>query len=160
MKNFCQALLATFLLPLFSFAQSNYKPGYVVTLKGDTLHGFIDYREWSSNPNSINFKTAIADNKAREFTPAEIGFFNISGLESYRRYEGPVSMDATDKDHLANAIDSSFRVEAVFFKELQKGKNLALYAYTDNLKSRFYVGEAPDYIPIELGYRFIVITAQ
>ncbi len=153
MKNFYQALLVAILLPLFSSAQSNYKPGYVVTLKGDTLHGFIDYREWNSNPNSINFKTVIADNKVREFTPAEIGFFNINGLESYRRYEGPISIDATDKDHLANAIDSSFRTETVFFKELQKGKNLALYAFTDNLKSRFYVGEAPDYTPTELGYR-------
>jgi hypothetical protein len=36
---------------------------------------------------------------------------------------------------------------------LQKGKNLSLYSYTDNLKSRFYVGEAPDYRPKELGYR-------
>lgn len=32
------------ILPAFSFAQSNYKAGYVVTTKGDTLRGFINYK--------------------------------------------------------------------------------------------------------------------
>jgi hypothetical protein len=36
---------------------------------------------------------------------------------------------------------------------LQQGKNIALYSYTDNLKTRFYVGEAPGYEPKELIYR-------
>jgi hypothetical protein len=45
MKFFYKVLLAVILLPAFSYAQSNYKPGYVVNLKGDTLRGFIDCRE-------------------------------------------------------------------------------------------------------------------
>jgi len=153
MNNFYKALLAAILLPSLSFAQSNYKPGYVVSLKGDTTRGFIDYREWSTNPNAISFKKALADNKAREFTPAEISFFTISGLESYRRYQGPISMDIVERDHLANTRDTSFRVDAVFFKELQRGKNLALYAYSDNVKVRFFIAEAPTYSPIELVFR-------
>jgi hypothetical protein len=141
------------MLPLFSLAQSNYKPGYVVTLKGDTLHGFIDYREWSSNPNSIDFKTITTDSKSQEFTPKEISYFTINGMESYQRYSGLISMDATDLDHLGYSRDTSTRMAAVFFRILQKGSNLALYSYTDNLKARFYIGESPDYSPVALGYR-------
>src|SRR5882757_9745214 len=116
MKNFYKALLAVFFLPLMAFSQSNYKPGYVVTLKGDTLHGFIDYREWNLTPTAINFKTAITDNKARKLTPEEINSFNINGLEAYERYTGTISMDATDERRINNGRDTSFRTETVFFK--------------------------------------------
>ncbi|WP_426670766.1 hypothetical protein ACPPVU_05945 [Mucilaginibacter sp. McL0603] len=153
MKSFYKALLVLSFLPLITFAQSNYKPGYVVTLKGDTLRGFIDYREWNTNPTSINFKTAIADTKPRTLTPEDVSFFDINGMETYRCYAGPISMDATDKDHLSASLDTNFRQETVFFRVLQKGNNLALYAYIDNLKARFYIGEGPDYSPTELIYR-------
>jgi len=46
MKHLVKLLLIFILLPFISTAQTNYKPGYVVTLTGDTLHGFIDYKEW------------------------------------------------------------------------------------------------------------------
>jgi len=99
MNFFYKVLLCVVLLPTLSYAQSNYKAGYVVDLKGDTLKGFIDYREWQSNPNSINFKTSIADAKPHQYTPADITFFSINKLEAYISYTGPVSMDATDVDH-------------------------------------------------------------
>ncbi|MDB5087204.1 MAG: hypothetical protein JWR09_1198 [Mucilaginibacter sp.] len=153
MKNFYLFLLAVFILPLFSFGQSNYKPGYVVTLTGDTVKGFIDYREWNSNPTSINFKTTVTDTKTHKYTPTEINFFTINGMEAYVRYSGPITMDATDINHLSTSRDTSFHEVIVFFKILQKGNNLALYSYTDDIKSRFFVGEAPGYIPKELVYR-------
>src|ERR1700743_524940 len=153
MKSFYKTLLVALLLPAASFAQSNYKPGYAVTLKGDTLKGLIDYREWNTNPSSINFKTTAADNKARELTPEDIKVFNINGLAIYQRYAGPISMDATDVDHIGSVRDTSTRMAIVFFKVLQKGTNVALYSYTDELKTRVYISETPDYIPQELVYR-------
>lgn len=153
MRNFYKVLLSTVLLPALSYAQSNYKPGYIVNLKGDTLKGFIDYREWHSNPTSINFKTTIDDAKPHQYTPAEVAFFAINKFETYVRYTGPVSMDAIDVGHMAYSRDTSMSIVTAFFKVLQKGKNLALYSYTDGLKSRFYIAEAPDYTIKELEYR-------
>lgn len=153
MKKFHNTLLAAILLPALSYAQSNYKPGYVVNLKGDTLKGFINYREWNSNPETIDFKTAANDRDSKKITSADISYFNVTGLEAYVRYSGPISMDATDRDHISTFRDTSFREATVFFKVLQKGNNLALYSYGDNLKQRFYIGEAPDYMPKELVYR-------
>ncbi|HTD41167.1 MAG TPA: hypothetical protein VK671_11140 [Mucilaginibacter sp.] len=153
MRKLYKVLLAAILLPVLSYAQSNYKPGYVVDLKGDTLKGFIDYREWGSNPDVIDFKTAVTDKESKRFSPSDINYFNIAGLDSYQRYVGLISMDATDKDHLGSFRDSTYKNAVVFIRILQKGKNLSLYSYTDDIKVRFYVGEAPDYMPKELIYR-------
>ncbi|HKB44178.1 MAG TPA: hypothetical protein VKC90_07305, partial [Chitinophagaceae bacterium] len=153
MKPFSNLLLALFLLPLFSFAQSNYKPGYLITLKGDTLHGFIDYQEWDSNPTAISFKTAINDRKAQSFTINNISFFNVDELATYQKYICSASMDETNTSRLSSGRDTSYKIDTVFLKILQKGKNVALYSYTDGLKTRLYVSEAPDYVPTELIYR-------
>jgi len=143
MRNLYKAILAVIVLPTLSYAQSNYKPGYVVDLKGDTLKGFIDYREWHSNPNSINFKTTIDDAKPHQYTLAEVAFFAINKFETYVRYTGPVSMDAIDVGHMAYSRDTSMSMVTAFFKVLQKGKNLALYSYTDGLKSVFILPRLP-----------------
>lgn len=147
MKFFFNALLAAVLLPTLSFAQSNYKPGYVINLKGDTLKGFINYQEWGANPDAIGFKSSLSDRDSKTLTPSDISYFNITGLDTYQRYSGPISMDATDKDHIGSFRDTTSKVAAVFLRAIQKGNNVALYAYTDGLKSRFFIGEAPDFHP-------------
>jgi hypothetical protein len=153
MKNLKKLLFALFLLPLFSIAQSNYRPGAVVNLKGDTIRGFIDYQEWESNPASISFKTTLNE-AIQHFTPAEISFFNIAQLEAYRSYNGRISMDITNVNHLSRGRDTSFTVANIFLKIEQDGKNLVLYSYTDNLKERFFVAEKTDNKPVELINRY------
>jgi hypothetical protein len=157
-KYLYKSLFLALILPLFSLAQSNYKPGYVVTLKGDTLHGFIDYREWNSNPVSINFKTTTADNKIRKFSSEAIDFFSIDGLEEYKQYSGPVSTDATDANHINEGIDSSFRTATIFLKVLQKGNKVSFFSYADDIKTRFYIKEGADPSPKELIYRLYFIA--
>jgi hypothetical protein len=153
MKNFYKVLLTVFLLsPLISSAQSNYKPGYVVTLKGDTLRGFINYRNWDGNPTAIKFKVSPKSN-IQKLSVHDINFFSVTNKAEYRRYAGPISRDPTNMEKIIYERDTSFRMDTVFLELLQKGKNIALYAYTDDLKTRFYVGENPDYTPNELVYR-------
>jgi len=152
MGYFYKTLLIILVLPVFSFAQSNFKPGYIVTLKGDTIRGLIDFREWSANPTSIDFKASPTD-KTQKYTDQELRYFDITGYESYVQYTGPISMDFTDLDHIGSARDTSQREATVFFKIMQKGNNVVLYSYTDDIKTRFYISEAPDYKPIPLVYR-------
>src|SRR5689334_16185743 len=109
MKNFYKALFCAVLLPALSFAQSNYKPGYVVNTKGDTLRGYINYREWGVNPDAIEFKSSLSDKDSKTFTPSDISCFNITGLDAYQHYSGLLSMDATDKDHLGSFRDTTYR---------------------------------------------------
>lgn len=68
-------------LPFILVAQGNYKHSYIVDDKGDTLHGFIVFREWISSPVFINFKTTTEEGQARKIGPSEITSFpgkNIS----------------------------------------------------------------------------------
>ncbi|MEO6980837.1 MAG: hypothetical protein ABI113_20750 [Mucilaginibacter sp.] len=151
MKIFYTFFSLVFLLPFFSSAQSNYKPGYVVNLKGDTLRGFIDYHEWNSNPGSFYFRKVLSE-KPQKYTSDEVQYFSVDGLAAYKRYAGPISTDVVNTDHLTTGKDTSFRLGVVFLKVLQKGKNITLYSYSDDFKTRYFVADAPDFNPAELIY--------
>ena len=160
MNSLKNVLFALLLLPLFSAAQSNYKPGYVVNLNGDTVKGFIDFRGWDSNPTDVSFKRDINDKEKKTYTLSDITQFGVTGLATYKKYVCSISMDATNSTHLGEGRDTSSKIETVFLKVLQTGKNLALYEYRDGLKTRFYIGEAPGYNPIELVYRLYYDTGS
>jgi len=156
MKAPVKLLFLMLVLPLFTTAQSNYRPGYVVTTKGDTVKGFIDYQTWDNNPSSISFKSTATDREKRAFSIRDMTSFSIDGLATYKKFVCFISTDITDPRHVIEGRDTSFRIDTVFLKVLQKGKNLALYSFTDILKTRFYIGEAPDYQPTELVYRLYI----
>ena len=61
MKPICWAILFFCLCPVIVFSQTNYKPGYVVNLNGDTLRGFVNYQQWDNNPRTIAFKYKVND---------------------------------------------------------------------------------------------------
>ncbi len=150
MKKHLLTLL--FFIPLLSIAQSNYKKGYVVNLKGDTLRGYIDYKEWEHNPRNIHFKDAL-NNKPRQLGTNDINYFEISGLEYYERYSLKISTDAVDLANAPNGIDTSSRTDTVFLKILEKGKHVTLYAFNDAIKNRFFIKEHDILVPQELIYR-------
>ncbi len=152
MKYF-QLLLIALFLPFFSKAQNNFQPGYVVTLKGDTIKGFIDYREWDKSPTTISFKDNVENHNIKQLTIKDINYFSVIGAESYQKFSGTISLNIIDNDYLGYESDTTYRVDTVFFKVLQKGNNIALYSYKDQIKTRFYLGENPDYTPKELIYR-------
>nr|WP_294940951.1 hypothetical protein [uncultured Mucilaginibacter sp.] len=139
MKKIILLLLPLFLLTTLSFAQSNFKPAYVVTLAGDTVKGEVDYQEWGSNPSGIRFRTA--DNKTHNFTTADIKYFNIDKLDIYQRYSGPISHDETNSNRVIGGRDTSFTVKDVFLKVLQTGKVVNLYAYSDAIKPRYFYSD-------------------
>ena len=155
MKHIYKIILITLLLPLVSAAQSDYKPGYIVTLKGDTVRGLINMRNWDSNPADISFRSSAGSGE-QKFTVNDVSLFSIPGFVTYRRFVVHISLDEINTTHLVTGRDTSFKIDAVFLKELQRGKHLALYAYADNIKTRYYVGEYPDYTPAELVYRLYI----
>jgi len=158
MKPLITILIFALTLPIFVSAQSNYKPGYVVNLKGDTLRGFIDYREWGTNPDAIDFKKSLTD-QGSKYGAGDIAAFGIDKLESYKTYTGPISTDAVN-DVSPSERDTSYRNATVFLKVLEKGDKLALYSYKDELKIRFYISETPNYKPVELMYKVTTTNTE
>jgi len=153
-KNLSKILLISiFSLPFISNAQSNYKPGYVVSLKGDTLKGFINYREWNKNPKQVSFKINLSDSRTQDFDVKNATGFAVVGAEYYERHIVKVSMDPVDVSAVTAKTDSNFVTDTVFLHALVKGKYVSLYSYTDDLKFRFYLSETGDtQQPLELAY--------
>ncbi|MGZ3891150.1 MAG: hypothetical protein ACXVI9_11655 [Mucilaginibacter sp.] len=141
---------AALLLPFFSSAQSNYKPGYVVDIKGDTLKGTIDYREWDQNLRQVSFKTNAG--AVAVYTPQNARAFAVTGLEYYETHTIRVSQDEVDLNKLSQQLDTNSRTGTYFLHVLTKGKSLILYSYEDALKLRFYLLRSGNIVPEELEY--------
>lgn len=124
--------------PFLSLGQVNFKPGLVVT-NGDTLQGYINYREWIKNPEAILFKHALTSQEQQTFTVRNSTYFEITGLEAYHRYVGPVSMNELKTANLSSSPDIAAVTDTVFLKELVHGPYAALLSYTDAVKTRYFL---------------------
>jgi len=149
MKSYLTALFT--IVPFVLFAQSNYHPGYVLKNNGDTLKGFINYREWRQNPKSIDFKINKTEKQVLQFNPQSIKEFQVIGFETYISYKGMISMNQTNFSNLPEKLDTTLKSDTIFLKQLATGDHLTLYKYTDEIKTRFFVAETNG-IPEELKY--------
>lgn len=152
MKHFFISALLLF-FSILAYSQSNYKPGLIVTHQGDTLRGFINFKEWEENPVEISFKAAITEKATQEFTTKKCQYFSITGLESYVRYEGEVSADRIDLDNLPTRISTKTRYVSTFLKVLQQGAYISLYSFTDLLKTRYFLQEGKTGVIEELAFK-------
>jgi hypothetical protein len=147
MKRFI--LLLLFLVPALLQAQSNYQKGYVVNNKLDTLYGFINYLEKSNNPSTLQFKGTL-DIRAENFDLTSAKAYSITGLESYERFAVSLSQGSDGLSRLSYGPDTTSVRNTVFLKVLQKGKNVSLYSFTDDVKTRFYLSDKDAQEPEEL----------
>jgi hypothetical protein len=138
-------------LPTVIFAQTNFHKGYVVKNNGDTVKGYVDYREWGQNPLSINFRVNKNDQQTQQFTPSSIKSFQIDGLDTYISYVGLISQDRNHFPDLSGKLDTSKIQATIFLKLLTTGSRVSLYSQSDEKKTRFFVAEANE-IPVELKY--------
>jgi len=136
MKKIYGVLLLLF--PFICFSQSNFQKGIIVNHERDTISGFIDYREWTKNPSEILFKKTLTS-EAKKLAEKEITYFEVVNNEAYRLALLPISMDKVDLPDLSIGTDSTHIFRAVFLKIIEKGKNVTLLSYRDNLKTRFYI---------------------
>ena len=119
------------------FSQENFLPGYIVTLKGDSTHGFIDYRNWNKNPDRIFFKPTLEEEKS-VYTPIDIKLFRVK----YEIYESAiVEAEESTIDFSALEYDPNLqiRIDTIFLQTMIKGET-SLYHYNDkNNKDHFYI---------------------
>lgn len=147
MKYFYCLLLITVSFKLQ--AQSNFKPGYIVSLNGDTTKGSIDYKQWGHrNPTHITFKDDHGQ-AAKNYAVDNINAFGIDNAEYYRALTISLSQNMLSIDDLTTNIDSSVITQKVFLRVIVVGERLSLFGYEDSRKARFYVAEGRS-TPVEL----------
>ncbi|MGV3640109.1 MAG: hypothetical protein ACO1NZ_06280, partial [Adhaeribacter sp.] len=112
----------------------------MVSTQGDTLQGYINYQELGGKePRTLAFKSGEADQSIREFTPATSRYVALEGLVAYQSFQGRISQDAITLKNLSHGADSSTLKSHIFLRVLQKGKNASLYAFADELKTRYFL---------------------
>jgi len=153
MRNLVGLLVLTGLLPLHVLAQ-NFYPGFAIKNNGDTLKGYLKFRRWENNPAGTQFKPGARDNTIM-LTASNTSYFSIDvgSKVEFQRYAGPISMDVVNINDLGTFRDTSYKVDSVFLKVLRKGPNLQLFSYDDNLKTRYFIADKPEFSPVELVHR-------
>jgi hypothetical protein len=139
------------LLPSLIFAQTNYQPGYIVKTTGDTVKGYIDYREWDQTPTSIKFSLNKSGSSIQRFNPGDVSGFGIYGMEKYISYSGNISADRNKFPDIPGNLDTTKVQATLFLKVIVEGNHLSLYSQTDETKIRFFIAESKA-LPVELKY--------
>ena len=106
------------LLLLFAsqcLGQQNYLPATVV-IKGDTISGSIDFKEWSTGPFSINYKSE--DGKSvKNFKPRDIQSFSVNG-NYYVSSVCKLDISPVQLDQLSRNGEQTFRTDTLFLQVL------------------------------------------
>jgi len=149
MKHFL--FFAAMLLPFAIWAQPNYHEGYVIKNNGDTLKGFVNYREWVYSPEYIEFRADKANGPVLKFTANSINGFGVSGFEAYKSYVGDITLNKNIFPNIPSGLDTSHQVRAIFLKPIRRGTKLDFYYNNEPDKDRFFIAEKGGQ-PAELKY--------
>ena len=118
-------------------AQENYQKGTILTAAGEEISGFIDYRNWSKNPTSINFKKNLSASR-ETYTPSGLKQFEVAG-EKYITATLQVDQSPIRTNELTFKVKSNFIKITVFLQTLFEGKKSLYYLKDQKSKVHFFI---------------------
>jgi hypothetical protein len=140
MKRF-KFLFFCFLLQISMplMAQKNYQPAFVVNNSGDTLRGFIDYREWFVNPKEIRFKSS-ENGSIRDFKPNDIRTFKVVN-DLYVSKTVDIEFDSTTNAFrwIPYEANSIFKDSSVFLLSLVQGRGSLFMLIHPSRRTSYYL---------------------
>ena len=132
-----------------SICQKNYLPGVIITLKSDTLKGFIDYQNWGKNPKAILFK------ESENATATELNPLSIKGFNVHNEVYVSAIVEAEDSHQMEfnpNQIKEAdykpeikTREDTIFLQAMFQGAKNLYYNFDKNGKPQFYIKQWPDF---------------
>lgn len=138
------AISAIFLLLFYSaYSQENYLSGYIISPGGDTIQGYIDYRNWVTNPEKISFKKQIMNDKV-VYTRDDIKGFGVAS-EIYERAIVEIEHSKDFADEMDNNPELILTTDTVFLQLMIEGhKNLYCYL-NKSVKNQYYIKLGSDF---------------
>jgi hypothetical protein len=129
MKKFYYLLLLNLLLVICgihqTYAQSNFKPGYLVNLQNDTLKGQIDDRGAVRNAKQVKLLTEQGHKQT--YKPEEIIGYGVEG-KIYRSY-------LTETNHISEGVIK----KSYFMLLLENGRVDLYYLRDEKTKDRYFI---------------------
>jgi hypothetical protein len=149
-------VLAAMLLPFTLMAQhANMRPGYYVTLKGDTVKCNIEVSTRNRTPSVIR---VAGNNGSLELRPEETKGFGLYGLADFASANVTYHTEKITGTDLPAKYSEEEETAWCFLKLLVAG-DVALYELTTNQRIVFFISDHGD-APTELLYRVAVTDGQ
>jgi hypothetical protein len=153
--NITLTVLIVYLAATTISAQSNFQKGYIIELNGDTLHGFIDNRNWKTSPKEISFKPSV---KGKEliFKPLQIKSFGIEDRFIY------VSASVEYHQRMTKIITSNTysgvpekTLDTIFLNLIYIGQLNLYHLYNKHDEDVFFIQKGQDSIQELVEYRIL-----
>jgi len=126
-------------IPKTSYAKIEYLPGYIIDFHNDTIRGFVNYEEWSCNPDEIGFKPGKMRSTAY-YQPKDIAGFGVVGKQYVSAIVQKEVSPFRDSE-LERNPDLRLVADTVFLQTLVGGEK-SLYYFKDlDEKENFYIKE-------------------
>ena len=140
------------ILKLDANAQNDFKLGYIVGASGDTTKGFVNYKQWSKNPDQIIFKkdaTAPETSYTKDVTPA----FGVEGYGNFHLFTVRLRQHTSAQGDEIAFADTVYINKSIYLNEIVLGKKVSLYKYDDGKKALFFTSEGNSSLQELTGYR-------
>ncbi|MFC2123797.1 hypothetical protein ACFLU5_03210 [Bacteroidota bacterium] len=144
LKNFLKLPLIkifTIILCLFiwtkAFPAGDYREGYIVTNLGDTIFGFIDYKDWEINPKSIIF-TLKRGPIGKTFLTTDILSFGVEN-KIYRSSIVEIDNSPYRKNEITHSRSPKLVTDTVFLQVLVDGDKRLYQLKDGNWKEHFFI---------------------
>ncbi|HEX5025361.1 MAG TPA: hypothetical protein VFV68_08815 [Agriterribacter sp.] len=146
-------LLSVF-IAISAFGQNINKKGYVLKNNGDTLRGWIHYKNWEKNPQQILFQRDSLTDNVVKFSINDLTFFEITGLDKYVKAIVEKDIRPVDPNNLVQGTENMTKTDTVFLRQIVSGSKIDLYELVDS-KSHFFLKQANEPYK-ELSYKVFV----
>ncbi len=157
MLNFRKIIILLIIFPLLTFAQRNYKDAILTDLSGVKRNILLDVKNWDINPSSIPYLSAGYASQGTA-NPSNTASIAIGDVRFFERAIVKKSMNRIVYPDLPKFLDSTSVIDTVFLDLVTTGRNVSLYRYTDQLKTRFFIKLSDGHYQ-ELMYRMFYSAA-
>lgn len=120
-----------------SFSQENFETAYLLNNEGDTIKGYVDYRNWLENPEVIKFKEHL-DHEPKIITPLEIKGFGVAD-EIYLSAITDIETSSILTSELDFHSDLNLKKDTIFLQTLFMGDKSLFYYRSQAAKDNFYI---------------------
>lgn len=159
MRNFLAVRLIIILQIFFvfisqnSFSQKNYLPGYIVNSNMDTIHGLIDYKNWSKNPDQIKF---LNNDQVMDYDPLSVKAFKVKN-ELYVGAVVDIEISSRIVGSLQTGPAMQIEKDTIFLQTLIEGPKSLYYIRNYAENDNFYIFQNGNYQILE--YKKYVINS-
>jgi len=123
-----------------AWSQKDFRPASLYGLKGDTITGWIDYRNWERNPHEVRFCETSSLQDVQILSPMDILGFSVQ-KEKYISAIVQAEVSPIQLNHLQGFPDFSFKTDTVFLRSIYEGGKSLYLLTNENGRENLFISQ-------------------